>query len=205
MRLPLSVQLRTSLAALGPLWSSLGPVGTLRAGLALIVGHLRGEPWRGLPEPDGDAERLSRLQIRDAVLLYRHLRRRHEAEHALALLRPALVRAAVVFVSWALAGLDRSLLDSTPPPERPARARDLAARFFNATSRVELRGEVGLDLVVERCRFVELCALVGHPELAPLFCQGDLEFFATGPLALDRPTTLAAGGPECLFHLDWRR
>jgi predicted ArsR family transcriptional regulator len=82
----------------------------------------------------------------------------------------------------------------------------VGAQFFNATMRWDEIGPQCVRFTVTHCRFPELCAAAGEPEVAPLLCKGDAVYFGEvlGSVHLERPHTLAGGGPECPFTLTWR-
>ena len=69
--------------------------------------------------------------------------------------------------------------------------------------------ETGTDrasFTVTSCTFPALCASAGMPEIATLFCEVDAHYFGgvDRDLALERPHTLAGGGPNCPFSFSWR-
>lgn len=167
----------------------------------------RGEPFGNLPPALDPRERGSRDQAGPAVVLYEELRRVvHEAE-ALSIAAEVVEEAAVVFLVKTLGSLRRADLERLSPAERRRFVEERGARFPNAEPVWE---EVSADRVrftIHRCRLVELVREVGHPELAPLFCQGDARFFGTvePDVVLDRPGTLAQGDDCCTFTLRYPR
>ncbi|MEZ4366143.1 MAG: L-2-amino-thiazoline-4-carboxylic acid hydrolase [Kofleriaceae bacterium] len=127
------------------------------------------------------------------MLLYRALVPRLGQPAALALVDEVVRAGGVAFLAASIPPL--------PPAGLAAAARALVPRFFNADGEVTEPGPERVDFTVTRCRFVELMAAVGTPELAPLCCAVDEAFFASQRgVRLDRPETLAAGDPRCAFH-----
>ena len=198
---PLRAAMRASeragaLLALQLLRRRLGALGAARVLGAVAAASLRGEPFPGRPVDARD--RLTRRQAAGPVLVWRALRPRLGDAEALALTRELVLAAGVRFLAPLLARLD------------PAEVRDVAAlspfagRFFNAEGTLErLEGDPpGVLFTVHRCRFVELLDAADARPLAPLFCEVDAAFFrpAYTPIRLERPSTLAAGGPICDFR-----
>lgn len=193
--------------ALGVLRRRLGLRRSLTVGLRTQRRVARGEPFDRMPPADDARERASRAQAGAAVVLYEELRAVvHEAE-ALSITAEVVEESAVVFLQRTLGPLRRADLEPLSDDARRAFVEERGARFPNATPEWE---EISADRVrfaVHRCRLVELVRQVGHPELAPLFCQGDARFFGTQQpdVRLERPTTLASGGDRCAFTLRFAR
>lgn len=189
--------------ALGVLRRRLGWRRSFAVGLRTQRRMARGEPFDRMPRPEDARERASRAQAGAAVILYEELRAVvHEAE-ALSITAEVVEACAVDFLQSTLGPLRRADLEGLSEAARRAFVEERGARFPNA---VPVWEEVSADRVrfaVARCRLVELVRAVGHPELAPLFCQGDARFFGTTQpeVTLDRPTTLASGADRCAFTL----
>lgn len=184
-------------------------VGWLRAiwyGLAVRRRVKRGEPFAHLPPPDGEKEAQSRAQAGPAIVLYRRLRRSLGPEDAVDITTDAVEAGALVFLRETIGPLNREVLAAMTPEEREAFAKERGARFPNAEMMWEQIDLEQVRFTVLDCRFVSLCAEVGHPELAPIFCKGDARFFGTvePDVELIRPETLAAGGSRCPFIIRWK-
>jgi hypothetical protein len=201
MKLPWWVDVRCALAGFLVLRRR---VGFLRALYYGLIAQAGGDPFKSLPPPGGLPETLSRRQIAPAVGLYKVLKSRLGPDTAAAVMRSVVTTATQAFLSWAIGRPDASAFQSLPENERRDFALAIAGKFFNASGALgEVSGE-SFSYTVERCLFVELCAGAGVPELAPLFCEGDLRYFATGPVGLDRTVTLASDGRPCDFRFSLR-
>jgi hypothetical protein len=191
-------------AALSVLVRRLGLIPGVRIGLAVEARVRRGEPFAHLPPAVERRERLSRAQAGPAFVLYRVLRaQRLDEAGARALVAEALSAGAVAYLRHAIGPLRRSELATLGPLERQRWMDARAARFPNAEPHFEALGPDEVRFRIRSCRFVSLARDVGHPDLAPLFCAGDAHFFGTvePDVMLDRPQTLADGGPECDFRI----
>lgn len=183
----------------------LGPSRTVRA-LACLLRRklLRRDPLRVLPPAEGERDRLSRHQFAPVVMLDDVLRRDLHLDTADAghLLAEVVAETGARFLASTVvlpAAADWARLR---PAEREAFARGVVDSFFNATVE-RISAEPGrLDFDVCRCRFVELAAAVGRPELAALFCAADSCYFdrPDSPVVLERSATLASGGAACGFR-----
>ena len=156
------------------------------------------------PAPADDKDRGSRDQIRPAVRLYGVLRDEMGQEEALQVVAAVVLPATIVFLEHAIGGLDPAAYGAADEDGRRAYADRIMAPFPNADAESAEAGDRHFVQHVTRCRFVELCAAAGVPELAPVFCAGDLAFFEQGEIELTRPTTLAEGGPYCDFRFSLR-
>lgn len=181
----------------------LGWRGACAVGLRTWRRLARGEPFAGLPAAVDARERGSRDQAGPAIVLIEELGRIvHEAE-ALSITAEVVEEGAVVFLTRTLGPLDRAGLERLSEPERRREIEARGARFPNAVPVWEEISPDRLRFTVHRCRLVELVRDAGHPELAPLFCQGDARFFGTvePDVVLERPHTLAHGDGRCTFTL----
>lgn len=188
------------------LWSRLGLWRALQVGLAVQRRVGRGEPFAHLPPPEDWKERGSREQAGPAVVLFEELCRVvHEAE-ALSVTAEVVEEGAVVFLTQTIGSLRRADLEPLDPEARRAFAEDRGSRFPNATLTWDEVAASRVRFTVHACRLVELVNAVGHPELAPLFCQGDARFFGTvePDVELIRPHTLATGGHDCPFTIQFK-
>lgn len=174
-------------------------------GLAVRRRIKRGEPFTHLPPPDTEKEAQSRAQAGPAIVLYRCLRRVIGPEDAVEITTDAVEAGALVFLQQSIGPLNRATLAAMTPEERVAFVKTRGERFPNATVRWDRVDLEAVRFTVLDCRFVSLCAEVGHPELAPIFCKGDARFFGTVEpnVRLTRSETLAAGGRMCPFLIQW--
>lgn len=189
-------------AALGVLRAELGWLGALTLA-ARLRSPFAADPFAELPPAADSRERASRAQAGGAVRLYRVLRRRRDADAALDLTARVVHAAALAFLERTLGSVGPTDLAGLAPDARRAWVRERLDRFPNVEASVVRAEPEAVVFTVHRCRLVELVRHAGHPELASLFCAADAVFFGdTRPgLRLERPTTLAAGGPACAFHI----
>ncbi|MCC6747059.1 MAG: L-2-amino-thiazoline-4-carboxylic acid hydrolase [Deltaproteobacteria bacterium] len=183
-------------------------LGTLQAGAVLgeaLLALVRGEPFSHLGPATDPRELGTRRQAGGAVLLYRATRRRVGRERALALTREVLLAGGLVFVERLLAGPALHAADRLPVDERARLMGELGERFPNAEGEVTAATDRSVAFTVTRCRFVELLAAVGEPELAPLFCEVDVVYFQPERtvVRLERSQTRATGGAVCDFVFRW--
>lgn len=184
-------------------------VGWLRAlwyGISIRRRVARGEPFAHLPPPDCEKEAQSRAQAGPAIVLYRRLRRSLGPEDAVDITTDAVEAGALVFLREVIGPLNRQVLAAMTPEAREAFVHERGAQFPNAELIWEQVDLEQVRFTVLDCRFVSLCAEVGHPELAPIFCKGDARFFGTvePDVELIRSETLAAGGASCPFVIRWK-
>jgi hypothetical protein len=181
----------------------LGVLGALKVGRIVRQAKRRGEPFEAMAPPENEQDRLSREQIGPAIVLYRALRDHVGAQRALAITEAIVVEAACEFLRTTIGPLRRAELQQLDEAGVAAFAREKADRFFNATVDWQDISGDGLSFHVTHCRFPVLCAEVGVPELAPVFCAGDAKFFGTvePDVELIRPSTIATGGVRCEFGL----
>jgi hypothetical protein len=182
-----------------------GALEAMRIGVRLRTAEMRGEPFVELPEPVDEDERLSRAQIGPAILLYRELRERHGPREAYRITERSVVEATLVFLGRTIGTLDRGEIEAMDDEEQQSYVREIGRKFFNATlDWGEISGE-RVEFTVTHCHFPDLCEACGVPELAPVFCAGDAEFFGgvEPGVELERPTTIARGGEHCAFTIRW--
>ncbi len=204
-RIPAAVELRTAGQAVALLVRRLGAPRALAVMAEVAVAQARGEPFAHLATPIEARERLSRQQAGPALLLVRALRRRLPPDEALDVAREVIVAGAVIFLGHTIGPLERDSLMAQTPAQREQFVKETGAKFFNATLRWDEISDEQVRFTVTHCRFPELCAAAGDPEVAPLLCQGDAIYFGEvlGTVRLERPHTLAEGAPECPFTLRW--
>ena len=198
---PIKTQLAVSRAGLGALYRQLGIAGTFRAIAGMAALKIRNNPLRCLPAPADIAEKCSRTQAEPAVLMYAPLKRRLGEHKALEIIEKVALRAAAVFLEATVdfSGVEQQ--QEMDEEQRLAHITRISDRFFNAVAEPRLE-EDGFSLTVSACHFARLTAAIGMPELAPVFCAADLEFFnkPSSPVRLTRTTTLATGGSCCDFR-----
>ena len=179
----------------------LGPMHTMRTLAHFALMTLQGHPFKELGEPVDDRDRLSRKQLGPAVLIYRALQHVGlPTSQATELVKDLVTVGGLRFLDHLLAPI------ANTPSHQILRHRDriklVLARFMNAEAKTKLTEDGTLHYTVYRCRFVELLNRVGTPELAPLFCDVDREYFQTDrtTIVLARRRTLAAGDNCCDFR-----
>ncbi len=193
---------KTQLKAVAILRRGLGTGRLLR----LLPKILRGkDPFAALPAPKDEAERASREQLRGAVQLYLALRGLLPDDEALALTKEVVIAATLEFLSAVLPRFDRAAYTALGD-ERESYLEKVTRPFVNSEREFHDVSAERFEMRVTACHFHRLCVELGLPELAPVFCAGDLEYFADPgrPVALTRETTLAADGVPCRFVFEWR-
>lgn len=169
-----------------------------------LASSRRPDPFHVLPEPDDDRERASRDQIRPSVNLYLELRSRMGEDDALKVVRDVVLEASLVFLEATADQLDPGRYLVADEESRAALVERVIGKFPNSEGVLEEMSDEGFVYRVTTCRFVHICNDIGLSDLAPLFCRGDIAFFARGPVALERPTTLADGDACCEFRFGLR-
>lgn len=201
----LAVQLPMGWAAWRFLRRTLGLRTALCITVRLAWRKMGGGPWQGLPAPADEKECLSRIEIGDAILLYRLLRRRVDQAKAMEVLRGVVAVAAEISFDYLLDPLTPEALAALGVDAQRAYVEQNIARFPNADSVVDEVGPDAIAFRVVHCRFPGLVAAVGHTELAPLFCSADRDYFESRlGVAFARPHTIAEGACECPFRLSAR-
>ena len=190
-------------AAFGILIDELGLFTALRVGGRTQRHQLSGEPFDHLPAPDSEDERLSREQIGPAIVLYRQLLEEVSQERAYAITERVVVEGAVIFLEETIGRLPRERLLAMGDDQRETFVRAKGAKFFNATIEWDYIERDEVQFTVTHCKFPDLCEEAGVPELAPVFCEGDGEFFGgvESDVELERPHTIARGGEDCPFRI----
>jgi len=197
---------REKRAAFGVLVDELGLFRALKIGGRLQRQRFAGEPFDDLPPPEDEDERLSREQIAPAIVLYRQLRRDVSQNRAYEITERVVVEASVHFLARTIGRLPREKLIEMGEDEREEFVRARGSDFFNATIEWDRISRDAVEFTVTHCAFPELCEEAGVPELAPVFCEGDREFFGgvESDVELERPHTIAQGGPDCPFRISLR-
>lgn len=177
----------------------------IRVGMALRQRVDRGEPFEGLPPSDDPKERASRDQIASAVVLYRLLQERMSQPTALEIVAEVVEAGAHVFLKQAIGPLSRTLFDGLDEAARYQLLDQKVGSFPNTIYQIEEAGTDRVRFTVSACSFVRLCREAKVPELTPVFCAVDASYFGgvEPAVSLERPTTLAQGGPCCDFRLQF--
>lgn len=184
-------------------------LGTLRATRAvatLVRRQLTTDPFSNLPpvEPDQVGEWLTRRQLGPVLLLSDILQQDLglSAQETRSILGELVDEVGALLLSRRFPPLDPRAWAAAPHEEREGVARAVFARLGNISAAEVQTTDGSLALDVRRCRFVELCAEVGKPELASLFCAADARFFgrSDSPVTLERSGTLATGASCCDFR-----
>ncbi len=188
------------IAAVRILWKHLGLVNALRVGLRITRRSDRGEPFADMPVAKTFQEIGSRAQAGPAILLLQELREIGRSD-AIEITAECVSKGAVLFLGQSIGRIDRATLASMTPDEQRRWLEDTSGRFPNATLTWDEIGAERVRFTVSKCRLHTLAVETGHPELAPLFCEGDGAFFGGEGVRLDRPGTLASGDESCPFTL----
>jgi hypothetical protein len=197
---------REDSAAFKILIEELGLVDALRIGGRTQRRVFAGEPFDDFDPPETENERESRDQIGPAIVLYRELRREVDRERALEVAERVIVEASIIFLGKTIGRLRRRELLDLEDREREQFVRRKGDKFFNATLEWEQIEVDTVEFTVTHCEFPPLCEATGVPELAPLFCEGDAQFFGDveEDVDLDRPHTIAEGAETCPFRITLR-
>lgn len=193
--------------ALRALRRHLGALCALRALLAFLWRDWTRDPYRALrgdPAPDA-RERFTRRQLRPVLLLDAAL---GEAlglppERRRALLAEVVAESGARFVGTQVRHPTPAEWAALDPGARRAFASAVLGRFGNAEATLVDAPGADLAFDVTRCHFVSLCARLGRPEVASLFCAADRVFYDDPrvPIRLERAETLAGGQARCAFRL----
>jgi hypothetical protein len=200
------LQLRQTGIALRVLAGRLGVVRACAVALRVLMQQARGEPWRMLPPAEGAHDAMSRQQAQGPILLYRALLPVVGRKDALTVVGTIVGEAGAVFLAQTVPPLPVVLWRGLPQPARETLLGGILSRFPNTEIATLETSAESASFRVSRCRLVELAALAGAPEIAPVFCAADGVFLERrmGEIVLDRPTTLAANGAPCQFRFAWR-
>lgn len=192
--------------ALGVLRDHLGTLRALRAVAALVRRQATRDPFADLPPVAAEdvAEWLCRRQLGPVLHLADVLTQDLGLERAQArrVLAEVIAEVGALLLSRRFPRLDPIAWARASPQARETVARAVFARLGNIFAADVDSTARTLSFDVRRCRFVELCAQVGQPDLAPLFCAADERFFqgAGAPVSLERTRTLATGAACCDFR-----
>ena len=204
--LPLKAEAASSWAGLRVLVGELGPARAGAAACRTVPVTFGRDFFASLGPPRDDREAASRRQIAGAVVIYRYLRGALGTERALEVMSRVVRAATVVFLRHTVGPVDVASYRGLDPSGRRAFAERIVERFFNAEARIEEVSAERFAVTVTRCSFPELCRAAGVEELAPLFCEGDFDYFNTpeSRVVLTRQGTLAQGHDRCPFAFTLR-
>ena len=190
-------------AALKVLYQRLGLWGALQVIGGVVWRQIKGAPFSGWPKAEHKQERESRKQLGPAVLVYRVLLTRYPQPYALEVTTDVVAASGRAFLSQVLSALDIDHLISLPEAQRSDYLTPILSPIPNALFTLKFDEDNRVHFTVKNCRFVGLCAELGHPELSTLFCAVDDHFFRHDlpQINLQRDTTIAHGGECCPFIL----
>lgn len=193
---------RSPIAIPALLLSRLGPLRALRVVIACGRRLARGEPFAHLPPAADDRERDSRAQAAPVIVLFRALEALAVPD-ALGLVGEVVELGAIRFLGKSIGPIRRDALAAMDDAARRRWVDERARRFPNAVPNFEAVGPDEVRFRIHDCRFVSLAAAAGQPALAAVFCRGDARYFGQVErgVVLERPHTLAGGGPDCPFTL----
>ena len=197
---------RSPLALPAFLLSRLGPLRALRVLIGCARRLARGEPFAHLPPAHDQRERDSRAQAAPVFVLYRVLEDLGVPD-ALGLVGEVVELGAIRFLARSIGPIRRDAIAAMTDAERQRWVDERARRFPNAVPTFEAVGPDEVRFRIHDCRFVSLAREAGQPALASVFCRGDARYFGSVErgVVLERPHTLASGGPDCPFTLRFSR
>jgi hypothetical protein len=206
MRFDLRAGLPTAVAVLR---RALGAAQTLRALVFFAVRSVVADPLRKLSTAGWPPaqEALVRHQLRPVVILHDVLRHdlKLETSRALVVLGEVVRMSGARFIEHNVPQIPREAWRGADEAARRSFVQRLTQRLFNAQIDDITTSPTQLAFKVHACRFVQLTHELGRPELAPLFCAADAQFFdAPSSPRLDRPSTIAADGHTCHFVFSYK-
>ena len=205
--LSVRAQMASSVSGLRGLISGTDTKSVLAALTGALPTILGRDPFASLgPAPDS-RQKASRAQIGPAVAMYKALKERLGQDEALEVMRQVILPATISFLRYTIADPPVDQYIEATEEERRQLIGALMQPFFNATSEVTAVADESFTVEVRTCDFPMLCTAAGVPELASLFCEGDISYFnrEESPVHLDREYTLAQGGDCCPFVFSLNR
>lgn len=198
----LKIQLKSSAAGAAILINNLRMLSFFRLAPSLAAERLQGEPWKGMPPPRDEKEKITRLEIRDAVIIYRILKREHSEAKALEVISEVVKKAAILLFDYLLDPINLEELSSLESEERQRFVQRNLERFPNAVTVLDAVTPEKVAFTVTCCHMAELCHKLKIPELAPVFCAADKSYFEENVgVNFRRDKTIASGDKICDFTL----
>ena len=196
------IQLKSSAAGAAILYRRLGLSDFLKVTTSLLREQLRGEPWKMMPPPADEKEKITRAEIRDAVILYRILKKLKGKEAALQIIGEIVNKAAILLFDYLLDPINLEDLVALEPEEQYNFITRNLNRFPNAVTTIEAVSPEKVQFTVTRCHMAEICSTIGLEELAPLFCSADKDYFESSVgVNFRRENTIAEKAETCDFML----
>ena len=192
-------------ASIAILLSEVGVMESLRVGIRLAWQQIRGEPFNHLASAKDIKEKYSRMQIGPAILLYQILSTRLGKDEGYRVTEKVILAAGASFLKKSIGPLPQSTLQEMKPAARLEFVQLRGQRFFNAEMEWTKVEADEVRFTVSKCHFPGICRDTGVPELSVLFCKTDEAYFGSleEDVRLERPHTLADGGPNCPFTLTY--
>lgn len=191
-------------AAVRVLARELGAGRAVRAIAGMARRQIFADPFRDLPKADGVGDWLTRRQLGPVLLLDDALQEDLglDAAAAAAVLGTLVSEVGATLLRRRFPALDAARWAAADPADRERLARAVFARLGNVAQADVTTTAESMAIDIRACRFVALCAAVGRPHLAPLFCAADDAFFdrPEAPARLVRTGTLATGADRCDFR-----
>jgi len=200
-------ELRSNLLGSRLLIKHLGLPTAMSVMTEIVANNLRGDPWRHLPPPSDEKDRLSRRQVGPAILIYKAIRKRKGTDRAKEVVSELILEASILFLSYQIPLLRKAQMLAMNDKERRDLLDEIINRFPNTDiGEIIIEGDECFGYDVTHCRFPELCQAAGTPEIAPMLCAGDKIFIDTRQpdIQLTRTTTIAEGGKVCDFRFGWK-
>lgn len=196
------IQLKSSAAGAAILYRRLGLSDFLKVTASLLKEQLRGEPWKILPPPADEKEMITRAEIRDAVILYRILKKLKGKETALQITGEIVTKGAILLFDYLLDPINLENLATLASEEQYNFIARNLNRFPNAVTTIEAVSPDKVQFTVTRCHMAEICRKIGLEELSPIFCSADKEYFEeTVGVNFRRDNTIAENAKACDFLL----
>ncbi len=148
-------------------------------------------------------EKLSQQQMAPVVVLYQILLDDGMSkDQALDILEDITESVAVAFLRFSLPEIRPRDLKQTLDDNDLSLIKNLASRFFNATTHVYRADATTVAADVTHCHFAHYCRELGMPELGYLFCRvDDIYFRIYQPhMVFFRSQTLASNNKPCDFR-----
>jgi len=152
-------------------------------------------------------ERLSQQQMAPLVILYQLLKEEgYSQEDALKFCHEISQAVAVAFLQFNVPPIKKSEWEGQSTAKKKTMLNTIANRFFNITSKNELKPNDEFTITVNSCSFAQYAKILGVPELGPIFCATDRYYFEhfQKEVQFNRSQTLAIEGLPCNFSFNWK-